>query len=63
MVDSFPHIPGVITSEELTTGIPSQLSVAVAVPVLFGSLLSVHSIVISAGQLMTGGVESTTEMT
>jgi len=41
-------------------GEESQLSVAVAVPVWDGAVDSSHSIVISAGQVITGGVESST---
>jgi hypothetical protein len=41
-------------------GAVSQLSVAVAVPVLSGSVLAVHSIVNDAGQVMTGAWLSST---
>jgi hypothetical protein len=37
-----------------------QLSVAVAVPVLAGNVTAVHSIVISTGHVMIGGVLSST---
>ena len=43
----------------LTAGAGSQLSVAVAIPVSAGSVLSVHSNVTSAAHIViTGGVES-----
>jgi hypothetical protein len=41
---------------------PSQLSVAVAVPVDPGSVLDVHSIVTSGGHVITGAVLSSTKM-
>ena len=45
----------------MTTGAGSQLSVALAIPVLSGDVESVHSIVTSAGHsVMTGGVVSCT---
>ena len=39
-----------------------QLSVAVAIPVVAGSVLDVHCIVTLAGQVITGGVLSSTVM-
>ena len=39
-----------------------QVSVAVAVPVAEGSVLSVHSTVVSAGTVKTGAVVSSTEI-
>jgi hypothetical protein len=49
-------------SEKLTTGDRSQLSVAVAIPVFDGNVLSLHSIEISGGQMMTGSVLSSMVM-
>ena len=43
-----------------TTGAASQLSVAVAVPVLEAAVEASHSTVTFAGQVMTGAVESAT---
>ena len=54
----------VVTSLYVTTGAGSQLSVAVAFPVLDGSVLAVHSMVIFGGHsVMTGGVLSSTVIT
>ena len=48
----------------MTTGAGSQLSVALLNPVLEGSVLSSHSMVILAAQVvMVGGVLSSTVMT
>ena len=56
-------IEAVVTSLKVTTGAGSQLSVAVAFPVLAGNVLAVHSMVIFAGQsVMTGAVLSSTTM-
>ena len=53
-----------MTSLKVTDGAGSQLSDAVALPVLAGAVLSVHSIVILAGQrVITGGVLSSTIIT
>ncbi len=47
----------------MTTGAGSQLSVALVNPVFDGSVLSSHSIVISAAHVViVGGVLSSTEM-
>jgi hypothetical protein len=52
-----------VTSLNVTAGIPSQLSVADASPVLPGRVLSSHSIVVFAGQKMiVGGVLSSTKI-
>jgi hypothetical protein len=55
----------VVTSLNVTVGLVSQLSVAVAVPgtVLFGNVSAVHSNVTSTGQVITGGVLSSTVIT
>ena len=50
----------VVTSTEVKTGEGSQLSVAVAVPVLAGSDEASQLIVTSAGQVITGLVTSCT---
>ena len=48
----------------MTTGAGSQLSVALAIPVLSGEVDSVHSMVMSAGHsVITGGVVSSTVTT
>jgi len=44
------------------SGLESQLSVAVATPVAFVEVESVHAIVLFVGQVMTGGVVSVTVM-
>ena len=51
--------PAVPVEMEIT-GAASQLSVAVAVPVLAAAEEALHSTVTSAGQEMTGAVESVT---
>src|SRR5688572_16079777 len=62
IVYSCGQLPGSITSIGVTTGVAVQLSVAVAVPVLAGAVLAVHSTVIFAGQVMTGGTSSSIVM-
>ena len=47
-----------MASVNVTTGASSQLSVAVAEPVLAGKVLAVHCMVTLAGHVMTGGVSS-----
>lgn len=61
MVLSCEHPPPTTTSVEVMVGVRSQ-SVAVAMPVLAGNVLAVHSMVISAGQMIAGGVRSLTIM-
>jgi hypothetical protein len=61
MMNSWGQPPATVTSLKATVGI-EQLSVADAVPVKGGSVLSVHSIVRFAGQTTTGGVLSSTKM-
>ena len=52
-----------VTSVEVIVGVKSQLSVAVAVPfVPPGAVLAVHSMVRFGGQVITGGVLSSTKM-
>jgi hypothetical protein len=60
MVCSCGHAPATITSAEVIVGVASQLSVAVAVPVAAGSVLSVHVIVTLDGQVSAGVVLSST---
>src|SRR6187402_704065 len=60
IVNSCGHAPGVTTSLKVTIASGSQLSVALANPVLSGEVDSVHSIVASAGQTIDGGVVSCT---
>lgn len=54
--------PATVASVKSTTGTASQLSVAVAEPVLAGRVLAVHCIVILAGQVMAGAVLSSITM-
>jgi hypothetical protein len=49
-----------VTSLNVTVGVASQLSVAVAVPVLAGKVLAVHWIVTLAGQVIAGAPLSVT---
>ena len=60
MVSVLPQ-PGAEESEKLTVASPHE-SLAVAEPVAEGPVGSPHSTVASAGQLMTGGVVSTTKI-
>ena len=54
--------PGTLISVNVKFGVVSQLSVAVAVPVLLGLVDAVHSIVRLGGQVMRGGALSSTTM-
>ena len=58
IVDSPPHAPGVTESEKPTNTVGSHTSELPAVPVLAGAVDSSHSIVISAGQTISGAVVS-----
>lgn len=62
MVRSCGHAPATVTSLNVMVAVASQLSVAVAVPVLAGAVLAVHWTVILAGQVITGPVLSSTKM-
>ena len=63
MVYSCGHPPATVTSVEVIVGVTSQLSVAVAVPfVPPGAVLAVHNTVMLAGQVITGGVLSSTKI-
>src|SRR4030095_8973007 len=54
MINSSGHDPPMVTSLNVIAGVISQLSVAVALPVLAGSVLAVHSIVIFGGHVIIG---------
>lgn len=58
LVNTSGHVPEVPESVNVITGVPSQLSVAVAVPVVAGNVLEPHSTVIFAGHVMIGMVLS-----
>ena len=62
MVYAWGHAPSVVTSSKVTTGAISQPSVALAIPVLSGDVESVHSMVTSAGQVISGAVISCTKI-
>lgn len=60
MVYSCGHPPAAVTSVKVISADTSQLSVAVAVPVLLGRVTAVHSTVILAGQVIAGATLSVT---
>jgi hypothetical protein len=62
MVIKVGHTPPTVTSLKVMTGVPVQLSVAVAVPVFTGNELFSHWIVTLGGQVMVGGALSSTKM-
>ena len=63
IVYSCGHAPAMVTSVEVIVGVVSQLSVAVATPFAPpGAVLAVHWIVRFGGQVITGGVLSSTKM-
>jgi hypothetical protein len=62
MVYSCGHAPATVTLEKVMVGEPSQLSVAVAVPVFAGNVLAVQRTVIFGGQVKTGPALSSTKM-
>lgn len=62
MVPSCGQAPTRNESEKLMVDTGSQLSVAVAVPVMTGNVLEVHSIVTLVGHVITGGRLSSTCM-
>lgn len=62
MILSWGHAPPDTTSLEAMVGEPSQLSVAVAVPVLAGKVLAVHWIVIFWGHVIDGATLSSIVM-
>ena len=62
MVRSCGQIPATVTSVNVIVAERSQLSVAVAVPVFAGSVLAVHNTVTFTGQVICGGVLSSTKM-
>ena len=57
-----PTVPCVLTSLKVmtTSSGAEQLSIPVAIPVLFGEVSSSHSIVVFAAQIIVGGVVSST---
>src|SRR5574339_1181348 len=63
MMNSAGHPPATITSSKKMIGVGSQLSVAVALPVLAVIVLAAQSIVIFGGQLSTGAALSSTTIT
>ena len=62
IVPSCGQVPTANESEKLMVDTGSQLSVAVAVPVITGNVPEVHSIVTLLGQVITGGRLSSTCM-
>src|SRR6266542_1197072 len=52
------QLAGVASSVKVTFGSPPQLSVAVALPVLLGSVESPHAKTLSPGQVILGAVVS-----
>ena len=62
IVSSNGHTPKTISSLKSTVGVPVQLSVAVAEPVSGGNVPSAQSIVMFAGQVITGGTLSSTNI-
>ena len=60
IVLSWGQPPPTVTSLNVTVGVASQLSVAVAVPVLAGSVLAVHWMVIFGGHVIDGALLSVT---
>src|SRR5689334_14307108 len=60
IVSSCGHWPPTVISVEVIVGVASQLSVAVALPVLAGNVLAVHWIVTFAGQDIAGAALSST---
>ena len=64
IVYSCGHAPATVTSVDVIVGVRSQLSVAVAVPfVPPGAVLAVHCMVRFDGQVICGGVLSSTSIT
>ena len=62
IIYSCGQLPATVTSLELTVGIGSQLSVAVAIPVKAGAVPVVQSMMVSAGHVITGLMVSCTVM-
>src|SRR6266540_4139796 len=59
VIVTVPPQPGTLTSAKVTVGV-EQLSTAVAVPVADGLVLAGHPSTTLAGQVIAGGVVSTT---
>jgi hypothetical protein len=62
MVLRIGHDPDAVISLKVSVGEATQLSVAVAVPVLGGNVLAVHWMVTFAGHVIVGGTASSTVM-
>ena len=62
IVRSCGQLPPIVTSVKVIAGEISQLSVAVAMPVLAGKVLAVHCTVTLGGQAITGAVLSSITM-
>ena len=60
MVNSCEQLPGADASLKVTRGAPSQLSVAVAVPVAAGKVFVPHSMVTFEGHVIPGARLSST---
>ena len=58
IVPSCGHPPPVVTSENVSVGVASQLSVAVAVPVVTGVVPVLHWMVTLGGHVICGGLLS-----
>ena len=63
MIEACGQLPAMVTSLNVTAGEGLQLSFASALPVLAGAVLAVQVMVVLAGQVNTGGVESIILMT
>ena len=62
MEDAAAQPPATVPSLNVMIGAPSQLSVAVATPVLAGCVIALQLMVTFGGQVMTGGVLSSTKI-
>lgn len=62
IVNFWGQDPGAVASVKVMVGVASQLSVAVAVPVVAGAVLSEQSTVMLAGQVKVGAASSSTKM-
>ena len=60
MTGAAAQLPAAMLSDEVMTGVPGQLSVAVAVPVSAAAVEASHSTVTLAGQEMSGATLSVT---
>jgi hypothetical protein len=62
IVNSCGQAPAIVRSVDVIVGVASQLSVAVAVPVLAGAVLAVQRMVTLAGHTSAGAVLSSTKI-